>query len=218
MDKDKILERLRKVLAMTKSTNANEAENARRIAAKMMAEHGICEAEVEVKQRGKDGVKVVDERGYAGTAQRKWEFYLAMGIAAAIGCETYIIQEGEGKKRYVRYYGLESEVRLAQELHAILRKQARSTARKVATSKTSYLNGFGIGVYDNGEAIAKYRTQQSDAANSNALMVVNRAVQAHADKLKLRPTRTRKSRVRTSDYERGLHDGRSADLSGEKLK
>lgn len=58
MDKDKIIDKIKKCMALGQSSNANEAAAALRQAQKMMAAHGLTEDDVEGSSYGDEAVEV----------------------------------------------------------------------------------------------------------------------------------------------------------------
>ncbi|MCK9987610.1 MAG: hypothetical protein AzoDbin1_04082 [Azoarcus sp.] len=81
-DKDKILDKIRKCMALSASSNENEAAAALRQARALMDKHGISDADVLASEAGEESAK-------AGAAARpsNWESALAGRIASVFGCK-----------------------------------------------------------------------------------------------------------------------------------
>lgn len=87
-DKDKILDKIRKCMALSASSNEHEAAAALRQARALMEKHGITDTDVLASAAGQARTK-------AGGASRPaiWEAQLAAATAAIFGCESFF---GEG--------------------------------------------------------------------------------------------------------------------------
>jgi hypothetical protein len=81
--RQKLLDRLAKLLALSQSSNSNEAASAREKADKIMADHGISASEVERNEQGLFEVSLGHE-GFNAT----WKFSLATAAARFHGCEA----------------------------------------------------------------------------------------------------------------------------------
>ena len=82
-DRDKIIAKVKKCLALAKSSNEHEAANALRQAQKLM--HGISDLDVE-------HADIQEESTRAGAAQKpaRWECGLATRVAAAFDCSAFL--------------------------------------------------------------------------------------------------------------------------------
>jgi hypothetical protein len=82
-DKDKILDKIRKCMALSASSNEHEAAAALRQARALMEKHGISDTDVLASAAG-------EMRAKAGAASRpaEWEARLAAETAAVFGCQS----------------------------------------------------------------------------------------------------------------------------------
>ncbi|MDP3871287.1 MAG: DUF2786 domain-containing protein [Methyloversatilis sp.] len=82
-DKDKILDKIRKCMALSASSNEHEAAAALRQARALMEKHGITDTDVLASAAG-------EMRTKAGAASRPalWEANLAAATAAVFGCQS----------------------------------------------------------------------------------------------------------------------------------
>lgn len=82
-DRSKILDKIKKCLALSASSNEHEAEAALRQARKLMEAHGITDLDVQAaeadERRAKSGAK---------NQPSNWETMLACKIADAFGCRV----------------------------------------------------------------------------------------------------------------------------------
>lgn len=95
MTKARLLERLRKLLALTASPNANEAAVARNKASKLMQEHGLSEQEVlDSDPAGRMFEMSMGAEGFSA----RWKFVLVALVARAHGCEAVGLCRGRLRK------------------------------------------------------------------------------------------------------------------------
>jgi|GEM_PF-2052841 hypothetical protein len=124
MTKDKLLERIRKLLALTASPNANEAAVARSKARKLMEEHGIAEQEVlDSEMSGKIFELSMGAEGFAS----RWKFVLVALVARACGCEAMGLRRG--KLRKVKMVGMKIDVEEASKLFTYLLGEIESLVK-----------------------------------------------------------------------------------------
>jgi len=107
MSKDRILDRIKKLLSLSKSTNEHEAASAAAEAAKLMLEHQIAEAELEGDVGEPEPVteEQVDGDGKAVT----WKVDLLDGLGASLGCKVYYKSASEFYQEGARYYCVGSQ-------------------------------------------------------------------------------------------------------------
>lgn len=164
-----ILEKIRKLLALSKSDNANEAAVAAAAAQRLMTEHQIAEAEL--------GSTAADERAQRevdplfttnGSTMPAWLDVLSLGICKANGVYSFI--DGvRGKPRRLVLIGRPSDVASVRYLFAWLRLEIeRLTKRNVAgkgrTAVASYRMGCVVGVLSAMRETTKAARQQATGA------------------------------------------------------
>ncbi|MDR3351741.1 MAG: DUF2786 domain-containing protein [Zoogloeaceae bacterium] len=120
MDKDKILEKIKKCLALSRSGNPHEAAAALRQAQKLMQAHAITEADVE-------GARVRESGAKSGAAVHpaRWEIFLSQVISKAFDCRV-IFKCGRGQWSFL---GVESAAEVAGYAFSVLLRQIQK-ARK----------------------------------------------------------------------------------------
>ena len=82
--RDKILDRVKKLLALSTSSNVNEAANAAAAAQRLMLEHRLTEADVSDTQEGQMFELSMGAVGFAS----RWKFVLVTAVARAFFCEA----------------------------------------------------------------------------------------------------------------------------------
>lgn len=150
---DKIVERIRKLLALSQSANEHEAAAAAARAAELMAAHQLHAATLTQAAPDPIGAHEIDRGGHAVS----WRGILANGIAQSFGCRMYWKQGRQDGARYARtmvvgragdvdgvrymYLYLSSEIeRLAADAWTALPDRDRMCARP-----RSWKNAFRLG-------------------------------------------------------------------------
>ncbi len=87
-DKAKIIAKIKKCLALAKSSNEHEAQAALSQAQKLMAMHGVTEGDVHASE-------AEEHRTRAGAKQKpsRWETHLATAVGQAFGCRLILSYE-----------------------------------------------------------------------------------------------------------------------------
>jgi len=85
IDRDKIIDKVKKCLALAKSSNEYEAAAALRQAQKLMQQHGITDLDVEHADIQEEGT-----RAGAATKPSRWECGLSARIATTFDCTVFL--------------------------------------------------------------------------------------------------------------------------------
>lgn len=117
-ERDKIIDKIKKCLALSASSNEHEAEAALRQARKLMEAHGVSELDVQAAEAEERRTKAGAERQPAN-----WEAMLAGKIGDAFGCR--VIFAGSWKGGEWCYIGCGAAPEVAQYAFAVLLRQAR---------------------------------------------------------------------------------------------
>jgi hypothetical protein len=124
MDRESALDKIRKCLALSKSSNANEAAIALRQAQKLMQEFGI---DPTIAHSPKIDEAAIRPNGVTVT---HWEISLAITVAATLGIRSYRAKNN-GMPQTI-YYGNADRVSLAEYAHVSLR-------RAIIKARTEYV-------------------------------------------------------------------------------
>lgn len=209
-DRDKVLQRIRKCLALGSSPNEHEAAAGMRQAQKLMEMHGLSQADL-------DNAAIKEERA-AATAWRNvpvWEHMLAWTIADAFGVALYLEKSAPHARELSAFvfYGPEHRALLAKYAHEVLSRQVlkarakfvRETCPGMSRSTCmdageSYAQGFVSRLKEKVDIVAP---TQSEA----------RGMELRAKELGLAPLKDRRSKGGdTASYMAGLADGANASL------
>jgi Protein of unknown function (DUF2786). len=123
MERNKILDRVKKLLALSTSSNVNEAATAAAAAQKLMLEHKLTEEDVSDTQ---DGQMFELSMGAAGFASR-WKFVLVTAVARAFFCEAVGLRVGQRRK--VRIVGRREDVEIAARVFRYLHSEINRLAK-----------------------------------------------------------------------------------------
>lgn len=120
MDKAKVLDKIKKCLALSKSSNANEAATALRHAQALMRTHGITEADVEAL--GFSGEKVdIPVQASAGNKIPLYLAHFTQLMRKAFGVRSVLSEEVRisDASYTVSYYGPTARVMMAAYAHQV---------------------------------------------------------------------------------------------------
>ncbi len=119
-DRDKILDKIKKCLALSASSNEHEAEAALRQARKMMEAHGITDQDIRAAEaeehRAKSGAK---------SQPANWEAMLASKIADAFACQVVFCGGFWSKPGEWCFIGCGAAPEVAHYAFTVLHRQAK---------------------------------------------------------------------------------------------
>lgn len=140
MDQDRIIDKIKKCLALSQSSNAGEAANALRQAQKLMEMHGITEAKLGQSEIGEAKVK----SAASVSRVKDWELRLFNIVAKAFGCRLMFTRSNSYYEDVFASYkllGLKSQVELAQYTTIVLqRRLMKARAEFVAGLTSPYMS------------------------------------------------------------------------------
>ena len=132
----KVLDKIKKLLALSTSSNVNEAATAAAAAQRLMLEHKLTEVDVSESQ---DGQMFELSMGAAGFVSR-WKFVLVTVVARAFFCEAIGLRMGARRK--VRIVGQRGDVEISSQvfkyLHREIDRLARAEVSRVAVESQVY--------------------------------------------------------------------------------
>jgi hypothetical protein len=205
MTQQKVIDRVRKLLELTKSSNEHEAANAAARAAELMIEHEISEAQISAANESEaPALKPVKDECVASDGKIvEWKRRLVGGLCAAFGCNHYFYHGSRWGSR-ARYHavGTEDAINAVRTMHAILvaevnRLASDAYAEEVEECRDSgvqppgaraWKSAFRVGCANMvARRLAEQRATsikaaRNDASKSQAIMVVDRQKEALAVK------------------------------------
>jgi len=159
MDKEKIIEKVRKLLALGGSDNLHEAELALGRASDMMRKYQIKEAEIH-KDEGGYKIEIQDHTIILPLGGCPWVRGLVFAIGNAFGCQSIILSYYPGTKRpsyKIKFYGDQADIAtvrlLVQYAFETVCRFEKAEWLKVLSgevsttlTKTAYIHSYRIGV------------------------------------------------------------------------
>ena len=130
MTREEAIEKIKKCLALSKSSNEHEASLALRMAQKMMAEHAVSEDDVSAQAISKDGVQST----FSYTKMKVFESAASRIIQRAFGVRT-VLRAGSSKTRALlnlEFYGRGAAPKVASFAYVVL-------VRACADARTKYV-------------------------------------------------------------------------------
>ncbi len=239
MTDNKVLDRIKKLLALAQSSNVNEASNAAAAASKLMAEHQIAEAMLAATPEAANatqepiGTDVLHSSGGKRKLAR-WAAALAVCVCEVNGCKCYVT----GAE--LRVIGKSSDAQTARYLFAYLVREVDrlcdAEARSRGNPGRTWCNNFRIGAMQTinsrlreGVAQARRTARQEAVAGDTlgtgaALVRVDHAlarmdahkaaIEAFGKRLGLRARAVSRSAYDSSGREAGRRAGATVSLTG----
>lgn len=150
MSDTKILNKIKKLLALAKSTNPNEAASALRMAQKLMQEHRLSQTDIELLEIQMESVRDVNQAQSIPT----WSASLARSIANAFGLDVVRAQLNPFGAYVMQFIGPVDRVEIGSYCYMVLgRKLVKARAEYLKSinkrlkkiSKIARVNLFAIG-------------------------------------------------------------------------
>lgn len=220
MTRERIIEKVRKLLALSNSSNEHEAALAAAHAQRLLAEHNLAMSELEVKEEGAGEAELLVAKTVA-----KWLSSLFATVANAFDCFPIVttnqdnsrlrfigVGEDPGVAACTLQYLIKDLRRLASGYLSNLElrdgKQAAADRQRI---RTSYLLG---GVHGIRQALQNQKAQTP--TTSKALVPIKDALikQYREERVgELKTRRSRSSTVVSEAFHQGRQDGASLQLN-----
>ncbi|WP_336175079.1 DUF2786 domain-containing protein [Alloalcanivorax xenomutans] len=211
MDKEKVLRRIQKCLALAKSSNPNEAETALRQARRLMEQYNIEEGAVAAL----DASEVLQATGCKGQPPH-WKWHLAYVVGEAFSCKV-VLRHGLFDSHFA-YIGTSLSPKLAQYAFEVLERQLVKARRehvaglkrcKLATKRRRgdvFANAWV-------DAVAM-KVQAFAGMNEETQQAIDAFIKEHHPDLKTAESKPRKAKANDdrSAWD-GHRSGRSATLN-----
>lgn len=127
-DNSKILDKIKKCLALAESANEHEAAAALRQAQKLMEQHGVTDEDVLASQASEIGAKAG-----AVTKPAEWEAMLAIQIGQAFGCRVVFSRRTWSTAEW-RFISTGAASEVAAYAFKVLLRQARTARQTYITT------------------------------------------------------------------------------------
>lgn len=174
----KIVNRVRKLLALAQSPNIHEAAVAAAQAQRLIADHRIEQAMLEDVDDNGHGVRHHDDPLDHGSRVAQWRLELALVVAEANGCRVVVLKDG----RYstIEIVGHDEDVAVVRALYVWLTGEIQRLARASKLKGRDKLDTFRLGAISTiearleeaNEAARKIGLKQAKVNNTTALVRV----------------------------------------------
>ena len=241
---EKVMDRIKKLLALSTSSNPNEAAIAAAKAAQLMAEYELEEADLRVEsgEANQDPIDATDWDGISGKRTSQWRGYLVTGLLKAFHCHgwyetTFVYRPGARRRSGVvkfRIVGRRTNVRTANYMYLYLENELLEMSEKawngLSASTASLCHGkhwknsflLGAAMEINRRLTEQVKAQEAilKDTTSKALILV-RQDHTEVDKYyhSVKPkthTMGYNSRADAEAYEQGREEGSKVNLGGSK--
>ena len=214
-NKESILRRVRKLLALSESPNPNEAASAASMAAKIMAKYQIEHSEVilaDLKNKDQVTYKDINVKGMSGRDLKRvpvWAGVIALQVAKLndLGCLRYT----DG---FLRFYGYKTDIEVAgytmEYLVNVVNKMTRAYYATTAV-RNSYREGLarGIALKIMDEIKAKH---SAVTETGTSLVVAKKSAISDIFGSRCLGEKTRRDKRVYNSYYQGERDGRNVDI------
>lgn len=218
MSIQKVIDRIKKLTALSTSSNAHEAAAAAAEAQRLMTEYRIAEAQLEA-----DG-QAVDETVYGedilnltgAKRPQNWLIRLASGCARANNCRITIVASTHyGRKGAINLFGRKDDINATKYIYSMLVNEINRLGKEFNAHDKGATHAFKLGA---AVAIVDRLIGQKHAsmkqASSTALIVINKADKAAQDHVNRIITGTyhMAGTSNTSAFNQGKEAGRNVNL------
>lgn len=219
-ERKKILERIKKIMAVAKGSSfEGEADTAMKMAQSYMKQYGLSMSDVEFQEELKEKIihDIMTGKENPRAIQR-WTQILA-GVCGMIFDCQFVLVKDDPKDR-LSYIGYSNDVEMAKLLFGILYNSIRTHSRKLYPMKMSIFNkakdSFRLGCCIRLLERAHEEKQKDQKENNRyGLMVVEKGLRVKNwsdENLNITNSKVRNGRILPSEYEKGRKHADSLDL------
>ena len=210
-NKEKIIEKIRKVVELSKNNPSEEEAKAAALKAQeMLAQYHITMADIEDTE-GEDDIAEVEVAVPNG---KKWKYELARAVSKNFRCRHYLL----GTK-YIVFYGHEVDAKIASDVFKYLFEVGNKGANKAYTQakKTSW-NNEAAGIRNSYRMGFMKGVREALDKQCTALMIVvpkevNEGFEEKTANFKHKTTTLTSSNFNPGVYSQGYEEGRRAMAS-----
>lgn len=219
--KHNIIERIQKLLALSKSDNPNEAANAAALADKLINKHQISNAELQATSHEQVPVDRYKDPIYSSARRTAWKAHLASALARHYDCAVYISFGHEGRNKTSNYtlVGREEDCAIACFMFGWVSNEIERLAKKNAAGlghnySQTYCEGAGVGVLEKLRTEKESLRTEAQAEGKGAAIVLldKKAMEARQKMQQLVPNLGRSAGLGGASNKNGMafNSGREA--------
>jgi len=212
--RDKIIDRIQKILALAEDTTfENEANTAFKMAKNLMVSYGLDMSEVEMKEAIQNNIIEGATEGIG--KMFNWQKILAMTISTL--CDTKLIFSRQNKKTKLKFIGFKDDVNLSIQLYNALILKMKLLSSKYYHDKRNK-NSYLLGMSDCLLKRAKVETKEAKEIKTyNSLVVVKD--QEIKNFVNNKYNNLKKGKIHNvinkEAYNKGQCDGKNIDLGSQ---
>ena len=214
-DKEKIMNRIKKLLDRAESNYSAEAESALLKAQQLMMQNGISKGDIE----DIDVQPVIEKQAHHSQVSL-WQGQVAYIIASNFRCKCYwhIDYQTGTKKRTMTFVGFKEDTVIAAEAYlyaiALVNRNIRKIRKRYPRVTIKYLNTYKKGFLDGLRAKFKDQVEKNDWG---LVIITPVKVIEHFDSLGTVSTKVRKivESKNENAYQQGFLDGKSFNVYAE---
>lgn len=174
----KVMGKIKKCLALSASTNPDEAATALRQANALMEKHGVTDYDVTISDIGESET---DSKTMARDKPARWEARLAVLVARAFGCQMMVSRAvwssklmGHANKGSYKFVGLKAQAEVAAYTATVLIRRCKK-ARQEWLSEN--FGGIGVGL----AGMKAKKTRMGDAFAEGWVISIGKLVHEFAN-------------------------------------
>lgn len=218
-----VIEKVKKLRALSNSSSANEAATAAALANKLIDQYRLSEADIAETEMDLDPMMEDDQYIYETGRIIMWKSNLASLLAKHYGCAIYNAIIRPNGRQFSRYklVGRASDIQITRYMFGWLVAECQRLSEKEAYGKgkvfvASYCQGFVAGV---NQQLIKSREEAKQQASQNAIIKINAREQEAKDFMNkahnLRANRSQSAaQINPNAFNAGLAQGKSIHLGG----
>lgn len=217
---DSVIDKVQKLLALSKSSNANEAAAAAAAANRLIDQYRLSESDLQSSQ---DEESPIEDDGFVYETGRivPWKSSLVVTLAKHYGCAVFNSADYSNGRKASRYklIGRKSDIEITKYMFSWLTTECQRLSEKEARGKgkvfaSSYCQGFVAGVK---QQLAISRDEAKKSASESSIVKINAREQEAVDFMnKLHNLKFSKSqsaaRINPFAFDAGLNRGKSIHL------
>ncbi|NBW58605.1 DUF2786 domain-containing protein [bacterium] len=216
-----IIDKVQKLLALSKSSNANEAAAAAAAANKLIDQYRLSEADISTSDNESDPLIRDNDPVYTTGRIVPWKSNLIIYLAKHYGCAIFNDVAKPNGRKYSQYklVGRSSDIKITKYMFSWLSMECQRLCESDAYGKgkvftQSYCQGFVAGV---NQQLSQSREEVKKQASSSAIIKIDARLDEANDymnslyNLKKAPTSS-VARINPNAYDAGLNRGKSIHL------
>lgn len=221
MSLSSVIEKVQKLLALSKSSNANEAAAAAAAANRLIDQYRLSEADFATNESEID--PLIEDDGFIYETGRivPWKSSLVIALAKHYGCALFNATHHPNGRQVSRYklIGRTSDIQITKYMFNWLMMECQRLSEKEARGKgrvfaSSYCQGFVAGVR---QQLIKSREEAKQQASQSAIIKIDAREQEARDLMnKLHNLRTNRSQsaaqINPYAFDAGMNRGKSIHL------